>query len=162
MENVIGGLQVDVVLAYQVNESSGALLREWAAALRNTEGRWRKTSGFTTMSGGHGYWVHTPVAETIEVTLSPVANTAPTLRLKWGCNSPTNGWHLVGVWDAEQRPQGTKIDADDYFAYVNWRVVYGFLTGANRWTKQLLDSSGVVETGAGYWVWVSRICGLIP
>ena len=63
---------------------------------------------------------------------------------------------IDGNLGSDQRPPGTAIDADDYFSGMGWRVAYGFLTEANQWTKQLPRSGGMVETGAGYWVWISR------
>ena len=138
LENVVGDAQVDLILGYQSDE--------WRAAVRKADGGWRTTNGFTTLSGGRGYWVHALADDTIEAALSPdAARPSPE-----GC-----GWHLAGVWDEEQRPPGTEVDADDYFYDTWWRVAYGFLTGENLWTKQLPNSDGTVETGAAYWVWIS-------
>ncbi len=137
LESVIGDAQVDVILVYQNGE--------WLAAGRQTDGGWGTTSGFTTLSGGLGYWVHTPTAGAIEVVLSP-ATPRPS---PGGC-----GWQLVGVWDEEQQPAGTKVDADDYFGGVGWRIAYGFLSEANLWTKLVTGIDGTVELGRGYWVWI--------
>lgn len=141
LESVMGDSQVDVVLGY---EDGGWRGGEWRAAVRKTGGGWRTTSELTTLSGGRGYWVHALADDTIEAELSPdAAEPSPE-----GC-----GWQLEGVWDAQQQPAGTEIDADDYFSEASWRVAYGFLTDENRWTKQLPGSEGMVKTGAGYWVW---------
>ena len=147
LETTLEGSQVDIVLAYQDHR--------WRAAVRKADGEWRTTSGFTTMPGGRGYWVHTLADDSIETVLSPdTAEPSPK-----GC-----GWQLMGVWDAEQRPAGTEIDADLYFSDIPWRVAYGFLTDENRWTKHLPGSNEAAATGAGYWVWAScpSSCGLCP
>ena len=68
-----------------------------------------------------------------------------------------NGWRLEGVVDVELRPAGTKVDADDYFISINWKVAYRFDTAADMWVKSVPDTGGILETGAGYWVWVSRV-----
>ena len=138
LENVMGDSKVDIVLAYREGQ--------WEAAVRTSDGRWRATSGFTVMSGGQGYWMHAFANDAIETAF--LADSAkPAIE---GCE-----WQLVGVWDAEQRPAGTEVDADDYFAQAWWRVAYGFLTDENLWTKRIPRSGGTVETGAGYWVWTS-------
>lgn len=138
LENVMGDSQADVVLAYQDNR--------WSAAVRKTGGGWRTTSEFTAMSGGMGYWVHATAEDVIEMRLSSSEPDALPINI-------IRGWNLVGVWDAQQRPPGTEIDADDYFSETWWRVAYGFLTDESLWTKLLPDNNGTVVTGAGYWMW---------
>ncbi len=138
LESVMGpDLQADIILTY--------LSDAWLTALRDTEGRVSGT--LTTILGGWGYWVHTPVAETIEVTLAP-SDVQPVQRTIYG-------WNLMGVWDTEQRLPGTEVAADDYFSQIPWRVAYSFNTDANRWAKHLPLSEGTVEIGAGYWVWAT-------
>ena len=147
LENVIGDSQVDIVLAYQAHR--------WGAAVRNTEGMWRTTSSFTTMSGGRGYWLHALTEDVIEAELFPdAAEPSPE-----GC-----GWQLMGIWEADQRPPGTAIDADDYFRLTAWRVAYAYHADADLWAKVIPRSDGTLETGAGYWVWNScpASCGLCP
>ena len=136
LESVMGDAQADEILGYQD--------QQWRAAVRKTDGGWRTTSDLTTMSGSRGYWVHALAEDAIEVLLSP-DTTRPSTE---GC-----GWQLMAIWDAEQRPQGTAISADEYFSKIWWRVAYTFLADENLWTKQLPRSEGTVETGAGYWVW---------
>ena len=155
IENVIDpDLQVNAVYGYQRGN--------WIVAHRTADGEWM---GYLTEIGsGWGYWVHTPVAETIEVALTTMA--AGSFRR---C---TSGWNLEGVVDAELRPAGTKIDASDNFEERffeerfsdDWRVAHGFDAAANRWDEPIKPGSGAtLETGAGYWVWVSRPCGgLVP
>ncbi len=139
LESVIGDAEVDMILGYQDGE--------WLAAVRKTDGGWRTTSGFTTLSGGWGYWLHAPTADALEVTLAQ-SDVSPFLKM-------TAGWNLIGVWDTEQRLPSTEIAADGYFAQIDWRVAYSFNTDANRWAKQLPRLDGTVETGAGYWVWAT-------
>ena len=146
LENVVGESQVDMVLAYE----SG----QWSAAVRNAEGGWRTTSGFTTMSGVRGYWVHSSASETIDVTLTS-SDARPTLET-------IAGWNLVGIWDAEQRRAGTPIDPESYFNAVNWRVAYTFDSAANLWKKIIPNSNKTIETGAGFWVWTSSPGCLCP
>ncbi|MCY4582923.1 MAG: hypothetical protein OXE50_09045 [Chloroflexi bacterium] len=137
-ENVMGDSQVEVVWAHQGHQ--------WKAAVRAADGSWRTATGLTTILGGWGYWVYTPAATTIETALSPdTPRPSPE-----GC-----GWQLMGIWDAEQQPAGTKVDADDYFAGVGWREAYGFLSEANLWTKVVTGTDGTVEVGRGYWVRVT-------
>ena len=146
LETLVGDSGVDMVLAYRDGQ--------WSAAVRNSNGGWRSTSGFTTIYGGRGYWVYTTAAERIEVALSSSEEqSVPRL---------TPGWDLVGVRDREQRPPGTEIDADDYFYDSWWRVAYGYLTAENRWTRQIPNHDGTVQTGAGYWVWGNRPSCLCP
>lgn len=136
LENVMGDSKVDIVLAYREDQ--------WEAAVRTSDGRWRATSGVTAISGGQGYWMHALADSAIETTLS-ADSPRPAIE---GCE-----WQLVGVWDAEQRPAGTEVDADEYFALVNWRVAYTYRPDTDLWEKQSPRSSGTVETGAGYWLW---------
>lgn len=147
LENIIGpDSQVDIVLTYQD--------QQWGAAVRRTDGGWRTTSGFTTMSGGRGYWMHALAGGAIETVLS---GDTPKPSLEKRC-----GWHLAGIWDAELRLPGAEIDADEYLYPYSWRVAYGYLTDANRWSKQVPDSNGTVETGAGYWVWTTCLGTCLP
>ena len=138
LQNILGDSHIDIVLAYRNHQ--------WGAAVRNAEGAWRTTSDFTTIHGGWGYWMYTPAATAVETALSPdTPRPSPE-----GCR-----WQLMGIWDAEQQPAGTKVDAEDYFAEVEWSAAYGFLTEANRWTKLVSGYDGTVEVGRGYWVWVT-------
>ncbi len=137
LENVIGDAQVDMVLAYRD--------ARWSAAVRKSDGIWRTTSGFT-MSGGRGYWVHATAGDVVEAALSP-DTPRPSSE---GCR-----WQLMGIWDAEQRAAGTRINADDHFASIRWRAAYTYRPSANLWEKLVAGSNETVETGAGYWVWVA-------
>ena len=143
IESVIGpDLQVDLVVGYQ----NGAYI----VALRTPDSEWM--GGLREIEGGWGYWVLTSVAETIEVSLTTA------LRQFSGCNV-IREWNLEGVVDVELRPAGTKVDADDYFHerfYGDWKVAYRFDAAAVQWDEPIRpDSGGTLETGAGYWVWVS-------
>ena len=148
IENVFGpGLQVNAVYGYQHGN--------WIVAHRTADGEWM---GYLTEIGsGWGYWVHTPVAETIDVPLTTAAGDFSYCR---------GGWLLLGVVDMELRPAGTKIDADEILEEIfnaHWRVAYGFEATANRWDEPIRPGSGgTLETGAGYWVWDARPCGLVP
>lgn len=146
LENVIGDAQVDVVLGYRGDA--------WQAAVRKPDGEWRTPSGFTTLSGGWGYWLHTQTAESLEVTLAP-PDVPPALEV-------VSGWNLMGVWDEEQRLPGAEIGAEDYFSDIWWRVAYGYLKDENAWTKLLPDPEETVKTGAGYWVLVTTGGCLCP
>ena len=121
IENVFGpGLKADAVLLYSNHE--------WDSAIRTATGEWM--GALTEIRGGPGYWVHTPVAETIEVALTTTVATAlPFTRCGVG------DWRLEGVADVELRPAGTKVDADDYFTSISWRVAYGYDAAATEWTK---------------------------
>lgn len=146
LENVIGSdSQVDIILAYQGDA--------WLTALRNPNNDWYGT--LTTISGDYGYWMYTPIAETIAAPLSPVT---PPSRIPY-C-STARGLYLVGVWDSEQRPAGTKLDAEEVFNQQRslvryyWAVAHGFDTRANKWETPIRRGSGAtVAVGAGYWVW---------
>ena len=154
MESVFGSLKVDTVFAYPAIHGD-----VWLVALRNAEGEWQGTLDLIVRDWG--YWVYTPVGETMEVGLWPDDPTTTYARLP--CDS--HGlWRLVGVTDAEQRPAGTKIDADDQFSDLIWRVAYGFDTATNQWEGPIRpDSGATVETGAGYWMWAPIfICPLMP
>ena len=149
IESVIG-------LDLRVNKIFGFQSGEWRAALRNADGE--LAGNLTEIRGDLGYWVHAPVAETIEVVLTTTAATALQPR---GCGN--SEWQLQGVVDVELRPVGTKIDADDYFSRrLDWRVAYGFDTATHLWVKIVPGYGGILETGAGYWMWISSPCGLMP
>ena len=139
IESVMGSdSQVDIILAYQD--------QQWGAAVRKTDGGWRTTSDLTTMSGSRGYWVHALAKDAIEVTLSP--NTArPSIQT-------TGGWNLMSIWDADQRPPGTEVDAVEYLREITWRAAYTFDAAADLWVKRLPQPGETLETGRGYWVWV--------
>ena len=148
IESVIGSdLQVNLVLGYR----GGA----WSSAQRNADGEWVGT--LREIKAVWGYWVLTSVAETIEAPLTTTPG--PFSRC-------TNGWQLEGVVDMQLRPTGTKVDADDYFHERfsdDWKVAYRFDAAAVRWDEPIRPGSGgTLETGAGYWVWVSRFgfCGI--
>lgn len=155
LESVIGpDLQADVILAFQDGE--------WLTAWRDTEGR--VTGTLTTMLGSWGYWVRTPAAETIETTLS----TAPLTQGPPYCYIP-HGWQIIGVWDAEHRTPGTRVDADSNFSLkrvpwiVSWKVAHGFDTAANRWETPIRPGTGAtIEVGAAYWVWATGPALLCP
>ena len=138
LEHVMGDSHVDMVLGYQNDQ--------WEAAVRSNDGGWRTTSGLTTMSSGRGYWLHALADDAIETRLSPSESGALSISI-------IPGWNLVGVVDAEQRPPGAAIDADDYFTNVDWRVAYTYRPDTNLWTKLIPSNDGTVVTGAGYWVW---------
>jgi hypothetical protein len=147
------------VLSYQ----SG----EWVSATRDAEtGGWVGT--LTDMVAGYGYFVQTDSFDPL-ATLIPEAD--PTTAL------PTvpvsSGWNLLGVVDVGQRDAGATIDADLYFASIEWSVAYGFDTTTNRWEKLTEDASdnpdtadedenAYVENGAGYWVWATKAGTLVP
>ena len=150
IENVIDpDLQVNAVYGYQRGN--------WIVAHRTADGEWM--GYLTEIGGGWGYWVRTPAAETMELALTTA------LRPPLDC-SVGIGWNLEGVVDVELRPAGTKVDADDNFEERfsdDWRIAHGFDAAANRWDEPIRPCSGAtLETGAGYWVWVSRLWGYLP
>ena len=154
LDSVIGpDSHVSIVLGYQSDA--------WLTALRNADREWEGT--LTTMSGGLGYWVVTPVAETLTVTLSPT----PLAQGPPNCYIP-RGWQLAGVWDTEQRPAGTKVDADENFRrqrfpwILFWKAAHGFDTGSSQWSSIRPGAGATVEVGAGYWVWATGPALLCP
>ena len=138
IESVMGNAQVDMILGYQD--------QQWGAAVRKADGGWRTTSDLTTMSGSRGYWVHALAKDAIEAALSP--DTArPSIQT-------IAGWNLIGIWDADQRPHGTEVDAFHYLRDIPWRVAYTFDAAADFWVKRLPQPGETLETGRSYWVWV--------
>ena len=157
IESVIGpDLNANLVLEYAYDGPIIGGPDAWIIALRNADGEW--TGALREIRGGRGHWVHTPVAETIEVALTTTTTAATMPPTPCG----ESDWRLEGVVDVELRPAGTKVDADDSLTSLAWRVAYGFDTAADKWAKIIPETDGILEIGAGYWVWVSPICGLVP
>ena len=139
------------VLSYQ----SG----EWLTSSRDTEtGEWIGT--LTDIEAGYGYFIQTDGFEALSTAIPEADPTTllPTVAV-------VQGWNLLGVVDADQAAAGSdagKIDVDSYLTSIEWRVAYGFNTQTSRWDKLTPESSHMVVTGSGYWVWATKSGTLVP
>jgi hypothetical protein len=130
---------------------------EWLVALRGSDGTWSSASTLTSMDSSHAYWVNslssTPITVLLVLEFGDAQINLPTIGV-------VPGWNMVPVVDHQQRAFGHDIDADDYMTTITWKLAYGFAAGA--WDRITPGSSDVVETGRGYWVWVTGAGTLVP
>ncbi len=147
-------LAVDLVMGFQN--------QDWTTSVRTKDG-W--TGGLTNLSGGRGYWVHTPVPETLSVSLRKPSGFDPALSLPVDA-----GWNLIGALDGELRPVGEHPGRsgdgapDRCWASLDWEVAYSFDPGANSWARIVpgCGASDVIRNGRAYWVWVASPGTLAP
>ena len=139
---------------------------EWLVALRGADGMWSSASTLTSMDSSHAYWVNslssTPITVLLVLEFGDAQVSLPTIAV-------VPGWNMVPVTDLLQRDFGTHVDPDDYMTTITWRLAYGFTAGAwNRITPDGLCNATVIEpvdclqTGRGYWVWVTGAGTLVP
>lgn len=136
---------------------------EWVTATRDAEtGEWAGT--LTDITAGHGYFIETTGFEDLSTAI-PEADPSSLLPVV----SVVQGWNLIGIVDTEQKKDKTPLPgtADDYFASIEWSVAYHFDTQTSRWVKitkgtAANPSSDQVQTGVGYWVWVTKAGTLVP
>jgi hypothetical protein len=124
---------------------------------RESDGTWDASGGVTELVAGRGYWIYTTAFEDIEalIPLPDPANILPTVAV-------VGGWNLLGVIDLDQADAGDSVGAPDtYLASIEFSVVYSYDTQGNSWTR-LVNASTNMETGAGYWVWVTEAGTLVP
>ena len=147
-------LAVDLVMGFQN--------QDWTTSVRAEDG-W--TGRLTDLSGGRGYWVHTPVPETLSVSLRKPSRVGPPLALPVDA-----GWNLIGALDGELRPAGETPSQsgdgspDRCWASLDWEVAYSFDPGANSWARIIpgCGASGVIRNGRAYWVWAASPGTLSP
>ena len=138
------------VLTYDLSDADGP----WLVAVRADDGTW--TGTLTTIDSSHGYWVNTNSSRDVDVLLAlPRSGAAllPTIAV-------SAGWNLLPVLDLTQADFDTLVDADVYFATINWVLAYNFDAGA--WVRATEGEADDLGVGRAYWVWVTGSGTLVP
>ncbi len=152
---VITNPKIDAVLAYDPTQVS-----PWRTATRNSAGAW--TGNLTTVNANTGYWVHGETFDAIAVDIPALTAGAAILPPSFAVNQ---GWNLVGVSVIDIKT--LDVDADEYFASIDWARAYTFDTAGNKFISLLPEtsttaSSDVVTVGKGYFVYANEPGTVVP
>jgi len=166
--------EIDTVLTYDATTAGG-----WLTAIRDTESG-TLVGTLTDITATRAYWVHTTNDSPIEVDITGVgAGTAqlpPALSL-------AKGWNLIPAVSLD--PDFTSVDKDTYLSGLKWSKGYSYDRKLSRFvsfvpvTTPVADSCKVegsttahtatdadpgncINSGYGYWVYLTESGVLIP
>jgi len=119
------------------------------------------TDEISDITEERAYWVFTSTFEPLGVDIAPVgggtASMPPEIRL-------SKGWNLLSVVDITgDVAMGAEIAISDYLRSVPDSTIsriYGYDAITDRYTEVLLN--GVLEVGAGYWIYLTASAILVP
>ena len=162
----VADLAVDLVTTYDPN----APLGPWLVATRNADtGLFEGT--LSTIDSAHAYWIRATSFIDLAADIPIQALTGqlpPTLSVE-------SGWNLVPVVDLRRQKAGTEIRPESYFTGLKWSLAYTFDTVNSEWVRLPNRGTGAaapdgvsttlsdaVQTGRGYWVFLTEGGIIVP
>ena len=161
INSVITNTETTTVLTYDPSTPGG-----WLTAVRDGGSL---VGTLTTMDASKGYWIYQEDGDDIKTLIpgstSGVQQVPPSISL-------VKGWNLVPMVTLNLAT--TAVEADDYFANVDWNKAKGWKADKALWydiNKGVdivdIDSDGSVETedlnpGDGYWLFANKAGTLVP
>jgi hypothetical protein len=162
INTVISNGEVTTVLTYDPTIPGG-----WLTAVRDGGDL---TGTLTTIDASRGYWVYQEDGDDIKVDIpgssSGVQQVPPSIPL-------VKGWNLVPM--VALNNVSSYIEADDYFANVDWNKAKGWNAATEKWYdivkgQDIVDvdfADGDTEAtdlgpGRGYWIFANKAGTLVP
>jgi hypothetical protein len=162
INTVIDNTEVTTVLTYDPSVPGG-----WLTAVRDGDSL---VGTLATIDASRGYWVYQEDGDDIKVDIpgstSGVQQVPPAIPL-------VKGWNLVPMVALNNAT--AYIEADDYFANVDWNKAKGWNASTEQWydivkAQDIVDvdfADGDTEAfdlgpGRGYWIFANKAGTLVP
>ena len=154
--NAVFGGESAITTVMTYDNASGL----WQIA--NRDGAGMLSGNLTNIDARHAYWVVANQSLDLKVLLPASGGLTvfpPAIEVY-------EGWNLVPVASVEQLSAGSVVEADDYFANIEWSIAYGYDPVGGAFVKIIegddSEGSSNVQTGQGYFVYADSKGVIIP